>query len=56
MIQADVDIAVAAAKRAFARNSVWRSMDASDRGKLMLKVILRIVIIELYNTRNTIRF
>lgn len=31
----DVDIAVAAAKAAFARGSEWRSMDASNRGKLI---------------------
>ncbi|KAJ8914585.1 hypothetical protein NQ315_017290, partial [Exocentrus adspersus] len=31
----DVDNAVAAAKAAFARGSEWRSMDASDRGKLI---------------------
>lgn len=34
----DVDKAVAAAKQAFARNSVWRKMDASARGKLMFKL------------------
>uniref|UniRef100_V5GV38 Retinal dehydrogenase 2 n=1 Tax=Anoplophora glabripennis TaxID=217634 RepID=V5GV38_ANOGL len=31
----DVDIAVAAAKAAFARGSEWRTMDASERGKLI---------------------
>ncbi|XP_011498590.1 PREDICTED: aldehyde dehydrogenase X, mitochondrial [Ceratosolen solmsi marchali] len=36
--KADVDKAVEAAKRAFARNSKWRSMDASDRGKLMFNL------------------
>ncbi|XP_063699354.1 retinal dehydrogenase 2 [Culicoides brevitarsis] len=33
--KADVDLAVAAAKRAFARNSVWRNLDASARGTLL---------------------
>ncbi|XP_030764521.1 retinal dehydrogenase 2 [Sitophilus oryzae] len=33
----DVDIAVAAAKKAFARNSPWRNLDASQRGKLINK-------------------
>ncbi|KAJ8961514.1 hypothetical protein NQ318_014764 [Aromia moschata] len=36
--QADIDVAVAAAKTAFARGSVWRSMDASARGKLLHKL------------------
>lgn len=35
---ADVDIAVAAAKAAFAIGSPWRTMDASDRGKLLNKL------------------
>ena len=35
---ADVDDAVAAAKAAFALNSPWRSMDASERGRLMYKL------------------
>ncbi|KAI4492240.1 hypothetical protein M0802_009930 [Mischocyttarus mexicanus] len=35
--KADVDKAVAAAKKAFARNSEWRKMDASVRGKLINK-------------------
>jgi aldehyde dehydrogenase (NAD+) len=35
--KADVDLAVAAAKKAFARNSTWRNMDASARAKLMNK-------------------
>lgn len=35
--KADVDLAVAAAKKAFARGSVWRTMDASARGVLMNK-------------------
>ncbi|XP_043489525.1 aldehyde dehydrogenase X, mitochondrial [Polistes fuscatus] len=35
--KADVDKAVAAAKKAFARNSEWRTMDASCRGKLINK-------------------
>jgi len=33
--KADVDLAVAAAKKAFARGSEWRNMDASARGKLL---------------------
>ncbi|KAL1494406.1 hypothetical protein ABEB36_010009 [Hypothenemus hampei] len=33
----DVDLAVAAAKKAFARRSPWRQMDASERGKLITK-------------------
>ena len=36
--QADVDIAVAAAKKAFALGSPWRRMDASDRGRLLNKL------------------
>ncbi|OXU22283.1 hypothetical protein TSAR_006021 [Trichomalopsis sarcophagae] len=36
--KADVDKAVAAAKKAFARNSPWRTMDASARAKLMHKL------------------
>lgn len=35
---ADVDIAVLAAQRAFARGSVWRNLDASARGLLLLKL------------------
>lgn len=35
--KADVDKAVAAAKKAFARGSEWRNLDASARGKLMRK-------------------
>ncbi len=34
----DVDLAVAAARRAFAEGSDWRRMSASDRGKLMWKL------------------
>ncbi|GBP79052.1 Aldehyde dehydrogenase, mitochondrial [Eumeta japonica] len=34
----DVDLAVAAAKKAFHRYSEWRMMDASERGKLLLKL------------------
>jgi aldehyde dehydrogenase (NAD+) len=34
----DVDKAVAAAKAAFSRNSEWRKMDASVRGKLINQV------------------
>ncbi|CAH0702856.1 unnamed protein product [Spodoptera exigua] len=33
----DVDLAVAAAKRAFHRNSEWRQMDASKRGEILYK-------------------
>lgn len=33
--KADVDLAVAAAKKAFARGSEWRNLDASARGKLL---------------------
>lgn len=33
----DVDLAVAAAKKAFARGSVWRKMDGSARGYLLNK-------------------
>ncbi|KAH9628706.1 hypothetical protein HF086_003660 [Spodoptera exigua] len=36
--KADVDLAVAAAKKAFERYSPWRLMDASRRGLLMLKL------------------
>ncbi|XP_053693334.1 aldehyde dehydrogenase, mitochondrial-like [Sabethes cyaneus] len=36
--KADVDLAVAAAKAAFERKSVWRQMDASARGKLLHKL------------------
>jgi phenylacetaldehyde dehydrogenase len=35
---ADVDLAVAAARRAFGEGSDWRRMSASDRGKLMWKL------------------
>ncbi|XP_015523988.1 aldehyde dehydrogenase 1A1 [Neodiprion lecontei] len=36
--KADVDKAVSAAKKAFARGSPWRTMDASARGNLMNKL------------------
>jgi acyl-CoA reductase-like NAD-dependent aldehyde dehydrogenase len=36
--KADIDNAVAAAKAAFKRGSVWRNMDASARGVLLLKL------------------
>ncbi|XP_049868381.1 aldehyde dehydrogenase X, mitochondrial-like isoform X2 [Pectinophora gossypiella] len=36
--KADVDLAVAAAKKAFHRYSEWRMMDASQRGRLLLKL------------------
>ncbi|XP_072939479.1 aldehyde dehydrogenase 1A1-like [Epargyreus clarus] len=35
--QADINLAVSAAKRAFHRNSEWRLIDAQDRGKLLNK-------------------
>lgn len=34
----DVDVAVAAAKKAFERNSEWRTMDAAQRGMLLWKL------------------
>ncbi|CAH0725253.1 unnamed protein product, partial [Brenthis ino] len=37
LIQADVDIAVQAAKRAFHRNSEWRLLSAQERGQLLYK-------------------
>ncbi|CAK1600817.1 unnamed protein product [Parnassius mnemosyne] len=36
--KADIDLAVASAKKAFHRYSEWRKMDASQRGVLMLKL------------------
>ncbi|KAG5672905.1 hypothetical protein PVAND_002993 [Polypedilum vanderplanki] len=36
--KADVDLAVEAAKKAFARGSEWRNLDASARGKLLHKL------------------
>jgi len=36
--KSDVDAAVAAAKKAFQLNSPWRRMDASERGKFLLKL------------------
>ncbi|XP_047530356.1 aldehyde dehydrogenase X, mitochondrial-like [Vanessa atalanta] len=36
--KADIDIAVAAARKAFHRYSHWRTMDASRRGMLLLKL------------------
>ncbi|KAK7866620.1 hypothetical protein R5R35_010446 [Gryllus longicercus] len=36
--KADVDVAVAAAKRAFQRGSEWRNLDASARGRLLNKL------------------
>ncbi|CAG4973977.1 unnamed protein product [Parnassius apollo] len=36
--KADIDLAVASAKKAFHRYSEWRTMDASQRGVLMLKL------------------
>ena len=38
MLQADVDKAVKAAMEAFKLGSPWRTMDASQRGKLLYKV------------------
>lgn len=35
--QEDINAAVAAAKRAFHRNSEWRQMDASKRGRILYK-------------------
>lgn len=34
----DVDLAVKAAKKAFARDSPWRTMDASGRGRLLYQL------------------
>ncbi|XP_077286091.1 retinal dehydrogenase 2 [Arctopsyche grandis] len=34
----DIDKAVAAARKAFSRNSEWRNLDASQRGKLLFKL------------------
>lgn len=36
--QADVDKAVQAARLAFSLGSVWRRMDASERGRLLSKL------------------
>ena len=36
--KADVDLAVAAARRAFNLGSTWRTMDASGRGRLLAKM------------------
>lgn len=36
--KADVDLAVIAAKKAFHRYSEWRTLDASQRGRLLLKL------------------
>lgn len=36
--QADVDAAVQAARQAFKLGSTWRTMDASQRGLLLLKL------------------
>ena len=35
---ADIDLAVTAATAAFAIGSPWRTMDASDRGRLLIKL------------------
>ena len=37
-LQADVDKAVSAAKKAFKLGSPWRTMDASQRGNLLYKL------------------
>lgn len=37
-MKADIDVAVEAARKAFHRYSKWRTMDASQRGLLMLKL------------------
>ena len=37
-LQADVDKAVAAARKAFELGSEWRRMDASERGRLINKL------------------
>lgn len=37
-MQEDVDRAVQAARKAFIRNSEWRTLDASQRGKLLYKL------------------
>lgn len=39
-LQVDVDKAVGAARQAFHKNSPWRTMDASARGRLMHKVLI----------------
>jgi aldehyde dehydrogenase (NAD+) len=36
--KADINLAVKAAQKAFARGSVWRNMDASARGRLLNKL------------------
>lgn len=36
-LQADINLAVAAAKRAFHRNSEWRLLDAAQRGAILYK-------------------
>lgn len=41
--QADVDIAVQAASKAFQRGSEWRNLDASARGKLLNKLVNRVL-------------
>lgn len=38
-LQADIDLAVAAAKEAFKRGSVYRNLDVSARGKLLWKYV-----------------
>lgn len=37
--RSDVDLAVKAAQKAFARGSEWRNMDASARGRLLNKLV-----------------
>lgn len=38
IFKADIDLAVQAAKKAFHRYSEWRTLDASQRGRLLLKL------------------
>lgn len=38
MLQADVEKAVKAARKAFSLNSEWRQMDAYDRGQLLYRL------------------
>ena len=38
LLQADIDLAVKAARDAFKLGSPWRRMDASQRGRLLCKL------------------
>ena len=40
LVKADIDVAVKAATEAFKCGSKWRTMDASERGRLMNKVFI----------------